>query len=207
MMPMLSAAPESPRNRAPIRRLVLIGFMGAGKSAVGPWVARALGWKFVDLDDEIARREGVPVPEVIRRRGIAHFRRVESKIGKQVLKRPYRVLSVGGGWAAQPGHMALLDGVALSVWLQVRPATALARIRASTLTRPLLEVKDPLPTARALLRERTPHYEGSRIRIGTEGKSPETVAREVIERAGPKVGLSLPESVAHDNKKGCEGST
>ena len=166
-------------------RLVLIGFMGAGKSTTGALVARALGWEFVDLDDEVARRAGLPVPEIIRSHGLASFRRMEEAAGKSALARDRIVVAAGGGWAATPGSIAQAQGVARTVWLQVRPATALARVAASGTSRPLLEdAPSPLAAAEALLTERTPHYARGDIRIDTEGRSPEEVALEVLDRTG-----------------------
>lgn len=165
---------------APVR-LVLVGFMGAGKSTVGPIVARALGWDFVDLDDEIARREGRPPADIIRERGIAKFRRAESRAARDALGRTGVVVAAGGGWAAQPGHMDSLDRRGVSVWLRVTPKTALARIEGSATPRPLLEGSDPRAVAEGLLRGRTAHYRRSDITIETEGRSPEEVARAILE--------------------------
>ena len=162
-------------------RVVLVGFMGAGKSTVGPLVARALGWEFVDLDEEIARREGCPAGEIIREQGIARFRRVESQAGSDVLGRTRVVVAAGGGWATEPGHMASLGRGSLSVWLRVSPAMALARIEGSSNSRPLLEGPDSQAAAEALLRRRTLHYGQSDITIETEGRSPEEVARAILE--------------------------
>lgn len=169
------------RGRATVVRLVLVGFMGAGKSTVGPIVARALDWDFVDLDDEIARREGCSPAEIIRGRGIARFRRVESAAGRDILGRTEVVVAVGGGWAAEPGHMASLGRHSTSVWLRVSPETALARIEDSSASRPLLGGSDPHAAAEGLLRRRTAHYRQSDITIETEGRSPDEVARAILE--------------------------
>ena len=161
-------------------RLVLVGFMGAGKSTVGPILAGALDWDFVDLDDEIEDREGRHPGEIIRRDGIERFRVLESKAARELLRRERLVLAMGGGWAAQPGHMASLKSDSLSVWLRVTPAVALARIRRSDNPRPLLQVPDPHAAATTLLRRRITHYRRSTITIETDGRSPGEVAREIL---------------------------
>lgn len=165
---------------ARVRRIVMIGFMGAGKSTVGRLLADALGWGFADLDHEVARREGMPVHEIIRKNGLDHFRRRESELGREILRRQHVVFSVGGGWPAQPGHMELLGKDSVAIWLQVEVVSALARIDASPSVRPLLQVPDPLETATALLADREAHYRRGSIAIETEGKPPEQVLRAIM---------------------------
>ena len=163
-----------------VRRIVLIGFMGAGKSTVGPLLADALDWDFIDLDHEVERREGMPVHEIIRDKGLDDFRRRESEVGRQILRRQHLVFSVGGGWPAQPDHMELLGGDTVSIWLKVGVVSALKRIAASTSVRPLLQVPDPLETATALLAERERHYGRGSIAVDTEGMSPDQVLDTIL---------------------------
>lgn len=163
-----------------VTRIVIIGFMGAGKSTVGRMLADALGWRFADLDNEVAGRDGKPVDQIIRQEGLDHFRRRESEVGREILCRRQVVFSVGGGWPAQPGHMELLGKDTVSIWLQVGVASALKRIAASTSPRPLLQVPDPLSTATVLLTDREPYYRRASIAIETEGKSPDQVLRAIL---------------------------
>lgn len=165
---------------ARVRRIVMIGFMGAGKSTVGRMLADSLGWSFVDLDDEVARRDGMSVDRIIRQKGLDHFRRRESEVGQELLGRVRTVVSVGGGWPAQPGHMESLGKGTVSIWLQVGVATALERIAGSTSARPLLEVPDPVGTAAALLDDREPYYRRGSIAIETERVSPNRVLRAIM---------------------------
>lgn len=169
------------RVGAGVARIVLVGFMGAGKSTVGTILARALDWEFADLDGEIARREGGPSGEIIWSRGIERFRALESVVARELLRREEVVIATGGGWAAQPGHMASLGSDSPSVWLRVDPAIALERIRGSSAPRPLLEGPDPHGAAVALLRRRVGHYGRSVITIETDGRSPEEVAWEILQ--------------------------
>lgn len=167
----------------PVRRIVMIGFMGAGKSTVGSKLAKAMGWDFIDLDDEVASREGMPVHEIIRDRGITGFRRVESAVGSEVLRCRRTVISVGGGWPAEPGHMDMLAGGTVSVWLRVGAEAALERTTGSDTVRPLLQVSsDPRGVVESLLRERIPHYRRGDVVIDTEDRSPDEVVHEIMER-------------------------
>ena len=176
---------DSPPGPVPFERLVIIGFMGAGKSTVGPMLADRLGWTFVDLDDDVAGRAGEPVHQIIRGRGLDTFRRLESEAGREVMRRRRVVVAVGGGWPAQPGHMELLADGTLSVWLRVSPATALARLARSATPRPLLEVADPLATAESLLARRRQHYRRGDLEIDTERRTPDEVVGAILKRLTP----------------------
>ena len=169
-----------------VQRLVVIGFMGAGKSTVGAMLAARLGWPFVDLDDEVARRAGTPVHGIIRRRGLDAFRRLESEAGREVMRRRRVVVAVGGGWPAQPGHMELLADGALSVWLRVSAATAVERVAASGVSRPLLEVAEPLATAETLLARRREHYRRGDIEIDTDERTPREVVADILREIAPR---------------------
>lgn len=179
-----------------VERVVIIGFMGAGKSTVGAILARRLGWTFVDLDDEVARLAGKPADEIIRGRGVESFRLLETRVGSEVLRRRRVVVAVGGGWPAQPGHMDLLTGATLSVWLRVSAETALARIAGSRTPRPLLEVGDPLAEAKSLLAVRREHYERGNLRIDTEHRTPDDVAGDIVKQLAPSGGYRSKEETA-----------
>ena len=182
--------------------------MGAGKSTAGRIVARALGWEFVDLDDEIERLHERSPASILRERGEAAFRRVESDVASGVLARERIVLATGGGWGAQPGHLAGLDASTRSVWLRVQPATAVARVapvardgtsprqvadsaaRPSSASRPsraaarplLNDAPDPPAAAEELLRSRTAFYQRAHAAVDTDDKTPEQVAQSVLVR-------------------------
>ncbi len=182
----VAAAIAPPRNgiSAPEAPIVLIGFMGAGKSTVGALVAHRLGCPFLDLDREIERREEIPVDRIIREQGLATFRALESAAGRDLLCGRRAVVATGGGWAAWPGNLDRLEAGAVTIWLRVQAQTALDRIAPTVESRPLLEGTNPRARAEALLRERTPWYARAQIAVDTEDKSPEAVAREVLAGLG-----------------------
>ena len=186
---------------ASARRIVIIGFMGAGKSTVGPMLANSIGWDFVDLDDQVALREGMSVQEIIRERGIDGFRRVEAAVGRELLRYRRAVISVGGGWPAQSGHMDMLGNGTVSVWLRVGPEVAVERIAGSDTARPLLQVDDPVRTAESLLSERIPHYRRGNIVVDTEDRVPEDVVMEILKHISPSNHMPVTGRVAMKGKE------
>lgn len=161
---------------------MLVGLPGAGKTAVGALVAACLGLPFLDFDEEIVRREGMSIAELFAARGEPHFRGLERALTEEACAWPRTVLAPGGGWIAQAGLVALLRPPAVLVHLRVRPATALTRLRASPIARPLLAGPDPSAQIGALSRQRTPLYESADVAVDTEGLTPQAVASLVVSR-------------------------
>ena len=166
---------------APVRRVVLVGFMAAGKTSVAAELARRLGWEPLDLDREIEAREGRTVPELFRVHGEGHFRALEAALTAEVAARERVVLAPGGGWITNPALLEALGPGTLSVWLRVSPEEALRRAAPTRGTRPLLDVPDPLAKIRALLAEREPLYARAQLHVDTDGRDAAEVAA-VIER-------------------------
>lgn len=160
----------------------MVGFMGAGKSTVGRRVAESLGYRFVDLDDEIERLAGRPVPEIFGSGGETRFRELEARATRQLEARARTVVAVGGGWMARPELRDAWPG-AVRVWLRVDAAEAVGRLGDRLPSRPLLADRDdPVAAARRLLEDRRPHYERAEIHVATDGREVETVAEEVVRR-------------------------
>lgn len=175
-------------------RIVLVGFMAAGKSTVGRLLARRLGYRFVDLDREVELRAGHPIPEIFRREGETRFRELEAE-ATTALDPPAEgesaasdaggvVVAAGGGWMARPELRDRWPS-ALKVWLRVEPATVVRRVR-DVASRPMLDPRDPLGSARRLLAERREAYARADVAVGTDDLAPEEVAERVLRelRAG-----------------------
>lgn len=99
----------------------LVGFMGSGKSTVGRAVARHLGWRFADLDEDIESRENMSISEIFSQKGEAEFRRIETqalqrRIGEIARGIPW-VVAVGGGCFAQPGNAEAIRNHGVAIWL------------------------------------------------------------------------------------------
>jgi shikimate kinase len=173
----------------PIQRVVLLGFMAAGKTETGAALARRLGWAHLDLDREIERRAGRTVAAIFASEGEARFREMETEATREVALRTRVILSPGGGWVERAENLAALGPGTLSVWLQVSPEEAVRRASATPGERPLLAGPDPLAAARRLLARRAPFYEDADLRVRTEGRTPgevaEIIEREMRARGGP----------------------
>lgn len=163
--------------------IVLVGFMGAGKSTVGPLLAERLEVEFVDVDAEVERRAGRSIPSLFERGEEPTFRALEREVVAELVSggEP-AVISTGGGWAAEPGRVRELPKEAVSVWLRVSPEVAVARASGEGGSRPLLEVDDPLAVARALLAKREAGYAAADITIETDGRHPGQIVDDILDR-------------------------
>ena len=164
-----------------ISQIVLVGLPGSGKSTVGKILAAALHWKFIDLDKEIERKHRLTVAEIFAQLGEAQFRRFEADLTERLASQTQIVLAPGGGWITNSELPKMLAADALMIWLRVRPDTALLRLRASGVTRPLLQVHDASARLDALLTERRRLYEQADFSIDTDDLTPQQVAATIVE--------------------------
>ena len=162
------------------RNIVLIGMMGAGKTAIGAELSRRLGRPFWDTDAEIERAAAMTIPEIFSRDGEAFFRARESEVLSRVLAGGDSIVSTGGGaWMRQANRDRVTQN-GLSVWLDCDLDTLWHRVR-SRPTRPLLQTAEPRQTLERLLAERRPVYALADIRIQTNmGDTVEETADQVI---------------------------
>jgi shikimate kinase len=178
----LSASAEVDPEGHPWERIVLVGFMGSGKSTVGAALAQELAWRFVDLDQAVETRAGRSIPAIFREEGEAFFREMEEREARSLLDRREIVLATGGGWPCRPGRLASTGEGTLTIWLKVSPEAALQRTTLQEVERPLLDVEDPAARIRELLGEREPYYRKARWWVDTTLRSPPEVVREVVDR-------------------------
>ncbi len=160
-------------------RVLLVGFMGSGKTAVGQALATYLGWRFIDFDREIELQCGRDVTSIFRRQGEAYFREMESEVGARCMDVIGAVLASGGGWPTHSGHMEDLPPRTFSVWLQVAAREAVRRMRVDGPTRPLLQVADPVGRADELMRDREKWYAHASMALTTDDREPTALAGEI----------------------------
>jgi shikimate kinase len=177
---------QEPGNESGTRSVILIGFMGAGKSSVGRALAEQLGWSFEDLDERIERREGRRVSEIFRDSGESEFRRAEHAALREVLRElsadAERIVALGGGAFVQTRNATLIaSGGVTSVFLDAGVEELWRRCRQQAeqegMERPLL---GSLGSFRELYETRRPHYLKASLRQDTDGKTVEQIATEVV---------------------------
>lgn len=168
-------------SRSPISRIVLVGFMGAGKTSVGRELAERLGWRFADVDERVEEDTGLSVPEIFERWGEGRFRELEERAAAALLEEEAVVVATGGGWAARAGRLEGLDTGTVSIWLDVGADEAVRRSAGQPGGRPLLDVEDPLRAAAALVEERAEHYRRASWRVDTEGHTVDDVTSRILE--------------------------
>jgi shikimate kinase len=155
--------------------------MGAGKSTLGPLLAEALRWEFLDVDAELVRRTGVTVAEFFQRQGEAAFRREEARLAAELSARDRLVLAPGGGWITGETALASLPAGSALVWLRVSPEEAVRRALSSGDVRPLLQGGDPLAAARRLLAAREAAYAQAHFTIDVDGRTPADLTIDMAE--------------------------
>jgi shikimate kinase len=161
--------------------LYLTGFMGTGKSAVGPLVARALGYTYVDLDREVEQAAGATVPQIFAREGEAGFRRREAEALDAVSARDRCVVATGGGAVLSSTNRERMARTGHVVCLTASPAAIVRRTRRGRSRRPLLAGTGSLESrVRNLLAERSVYYAECHHMVDTTGRPVAAVAKEIV---------------------------
>ncbi|MFQ5587867.1 MAG: shikimate kinase [Nitrospiria bacterium] len=150
-----------------MKNIVLLGFMGTGKSIIGRRLAVELRYRFVDTDHLIEKMAQKRVPKIFAEDGEAHFRKLESQVVDDVSDWEGYVISTGGGVPLNPGNMTALRKNGIVVALTARPKVILKRVQRRAGERPLLQGPDPLGNITRLLSEREKYYAGSEIQVDT----------------------------------------
>lgn len=139
------------------KTVVMVGMMGAGKTAVGGQLARSLGVPFLDSDEEIVRAASRPISEIFERDGEAFFRARESEVLARLLRDAPCVLSTGGGAFLSDANREMIASHGVSVWLRADLDLLWQRVRHKT-TRPLLKTPNPRDSLRTIYEARVPIY-------------------------------------------------
>ncbi len=160
------------------KTVVLVGMMGAGKTAVGRALAARLGVPFLDSDAEIESAANMTIPEIFARDGEAFFRGKESQVIGRLLDEERGILSTGGGAFLAQGNRQMISDRGVSVWLRADLGVLWNRVRHKD-TRPLLRTADPYATLRDLYQARVPIYEQADLVADSDG---ETAIEDMVDR-------------------------
>jgi shikimate kinase len=164
--------------------VLLVGMMGAGKSTVGRALARRLGWRHLDSDEQVELRTGRTVPEIFASQGEAAFRREESlALAQGLASGPGVVISVAGGAVLDPENRRRLADGGTVVWLRAGVDTLAARVGGGE-GRPLLG-DDPGTALVHLYQQRRPLYEElADVVVDVDGLTPQESVEQILERLG-----------------------
>ncbi|CAM3652778.1 shikimate kinase [Marinicrinis lubricantis] len=155
--------------------IVLVGFMGTGKTTIGIELAKHLGWQFVDTDAFIVDEAGMTIPEIFARHGQSFFRDVEERVVQRVMNGSDQVISTGGGSVLRESNREMMLRGGMVVALSASEETIVQRVSKDT-NRPLL-ADNPLENIRRLMKERKDAYQFAHISIQTD----ELTVTDVVE--------------------------
>lgn len=174
------------------RNIVLVGFMGTGKTTVGLKLAQELGWSFADSDKAVEEAAGMTIPDIFKHEGEGRFRELETEALKRLLSGSGQVVSTGGGAVLKEVNRQLMLEGGLVVALRADETTIVARVRGDS-NRPLLQ-GDVEERVRTLMEARRHAYDFAPLQIDTDRLTVEEVTAAILERYNGDRGAFLPQA-------------
>jgi shikimate kinase len=166
--------------------IILIGYRATGKTTLARLLADRLGWNWIDADVEIEHRSGKSIARIFAEDGEPVFRDLEAQVIADLCRRDCWIVAAGGGAPLRPESRRAMRESGHVIWLTAAPETIHARMSGDATTaarRPSLTNRGALEEIVHLLQKREPVYrETAHHQIDTEGKSPETLAAEILEK-------------------------
>ena len=174
------------------QNIILIGFMGAGKTSVGKAIAEIRKKPLIDTDQMIEEYAGMTISRIFAEKGEKAFRQLETEVLERLLETADGdVISVGGGLPMREENRTLLKKLGMVVYLKVEPETVLERLKGDT-TRPLLQAEDVKKRVQSLLAERGPVYtEAAHQTLAVDGRDIMDLAKEIIGMAAEGKGQEM----------------
>ena len=163
-----------------MRNIVLVGFMGTGKTAVGKELAERLKMKFVDIDDIIEEQQGMEITDIFAKKGEPYFRSVEKGVIKEVSKKTGLIIAAGGGAVIDEENVKNLKSGGIMICLTASPDKILERTK-GYVHRPLLNVPDPKRRITELLEKRAQFYARADCQIDTTNLTIEEILQKISE--------------------------
>jgi shikimate kinase len=161
------------------KNIVLIGFMGTGKSTVGMKLAERLKMEFVDMDREIEKVTGLTITQIFKKYGEIRFRSEENLMAEKLARRSNLVIATGGGIVLQDKNIETLRQNGIIICLDADPEEIFARVSRKKGSRPLLKKNLTVEDIKEMLAIRSPYYQCADFRFNTSGKDMESVVREI----------------------------
>lgn len=160
--------------------IALIGFMGTGKSTVAECLGRMSGMRVVEMDEEIAARQGMTIPEIFAKHGERYFRSLETGLLRELGSGGNCIISCGGGAALREENVALMKRNGKVVLLTAAPETIARRVKGDS-TRPLLKDNQSAAYIADMMEARRPRYEAAAdIVIQTDDRTAEEICGELL---------------------------
>lgn len=163
------------------KNIVLIGFMGTGKTTIGNRLAEKLNRNFVDMDREIESLTGMTIADIFKMYGEVRFRSEETLMAHKLGRRSDLVISTGGGTVLQNENVAALKENGVLICLDAQPTDIHARVNRKKGSRPLLKKDITINEIEEFLKQREPFYACADIRISTSNKNTSEIAEEIIQ--------------------------
>jgi len=164
-----------------VSNIILVGFMGTGKTTIGRALAGQLKRDFIDMDVELEARAGKPIPRIFAEDGEPAFRRRERDLVVELSRRGNLVIAAGGGIVLNPDNIRDFSATGHVICLKAAPDEILRRVSGSS-HRPLLEQGDKGARIRKLLAARQPLYDAIPAQVDTTGKTIAEVVAEVLNK-------------------------
>jgi shikimate kinase len=159
--------------------IILVGFMGTGKTSAGKLLAEKLGREFLELDGIIEKKEGLLIKDIFAKKGESYFRGLEKNAVKEAVQNKGAVISAGGGAVIDEENLKNFKENGVLICLEASPAVILKRTKGSE-CRPLLNVPDPEKKIRELLQRRKPYYQKADFCVDTDEMSVEEVVEKIM---------------------------
>lgn len=182
------------------RSIVLIGLMGAGKTAVGRRLANRLDLPFIDADTEIEVAAGATISEIFAAHGEAYFRQGERKVIARLLESGPQVLATGGGAFMNADTRANIKARGVSVWLKAEIKVLMKRVGRRD-NRPLLAASDPEKVMKKLMEERYPIYEKADVTVESRDVPHDVIVGAVIDALAAELGCAANAGKIQGGKK------
>ncbi len=162
--------------------ILLVGFMGTGKTSVARQLAQRTGWPCLDVDDEIVKRAGRSIPAIFKEEGETGFRDWESRVLAALLQGEDQIIAGGGGIVLRPANVAAMKARGSVVCLTATPETVFVRVGQDA-NRPNLEGRRSVAGVAALMSAREQAYrEAADFLVATDDKTVVAIAAEILER-------------------------